>query len=54
MACRVDEVQAAVDARILDVTVSHGRQFLAKIRAVLVLDVLDNRVPAVKENIFKM
>jgi len=45
---RVDEVQAAVDARILDVPVSHRRQFLAQIRAVLILDVLDDRVPATR------
>ena len=53
MACGVDEVQAAMDARILNVTVSHGRQFLAEVRAVLVLDVLDNRVPAAEKNAFK-
>lgn len=41
-----DEVQAAVDAGILDVSVSHCGQLLAEVRAVLVLDVLDDRIPA--------
>jgi hypothetical protein len=42
----VDEEQAAVDARVLDVTVAHGGELFAEVRAVLVLDVLDNGVPA--------
>ena len=42
----VDEVQAAVDARVLDVTVTHCRELLAKVCAVLVLDILYNWVPA--------
>lgn len=42
----VDKVQAAVDARVLDVAVAHGGELLAEVRAVLVFDVLDNRVPA--------
>ena len=46
MASRVDKVQAAVDARVLDVTVTHRRKLLAKVRAVLVLDILHNWVPA--------
>ena len=46
MASRVDEVKAAVDASVLDVTVSHGSQFFAKVRGVLVLDVLNDRIPA--------
>ena len=46
VARRVDEVQAAVDTCVLDVAVTHGSQLLAQVRAVLVLDVLDDRVPA--------
>jgi hypothetical protein len=41
-----DEVQAAVNASVLDVSVSHSSQLLAEVRAVLVFDVLDDRVPA--------
>ena len=47
MPSRIDKVQAAVDARVLNVPVTHGRQFLAQIRAVLVLDVFHNGIPAV-------
>ena len=46
MACRVDEVQAAVYTRILDVAVADCCQLLAEVCAVLVLDVLDDRIPA--------
>ena len=46
MAGRVNKVQAAVDARVLDVAVTHRRKLLAKVRAVLVLDILHNWVPA--------
>ena len=46
MAGRVDEEEAAVDTSVLDVAVAHGSEFLAEVRAVLVLDVLDDRVPA--------
>jgi hypothetical protein len=42
----VEEVQAAVDAGVLDVAVPHGGKLLAEVRAVLVLDVLDDGVPA--------
>lgn len=45
---RVDEIEAAVDTCILDVTVPHGRQLLAEVRTMLVLDVLDDGVPAGK------
>ena len=48
---RVDEVEAAVNAGVLDVAVALGRKLLAQVRAVLVLDVLDNRVPATKERV---
>jgi hypothetical protein len=41
-----DEVQAAVNAGVLDISVSHGSQLYAEVRAVLVLDVFDDRVPA--------
>ena len=46
VARRVDEEQAAVDARVLDVTVALRSELLAEVRAVLVLDVLHDRVPA--------
>jgi hypothetical protein len=48
VAGRVDEVEAAVDTGVLDVAVTHGRKLLAEVRAVLVLDVLDDGVPAMK------
>jgi len=44
---RVDKEQRAVNPSVLDVAVSHRRQLFSQIRAVLVLDVFDNRVPAV-------
>jgi hypothetical protein len=44
----VEEVQAAVDTGVLDVAVTHGGELLEEVRAVLVLDVLDNGVPAVR------
>ena len=46
VARRVDEEEGAVNARVLDVTVALRSELLAQVRAVLVLDVLDNRVPA--------
>ena len=42
----VDEVQAAVDTRIQDVAVTNSSQLLTKVRAVLVLDIFNNRIPA--------
>ena len=36
-----------MDARVGNVAVAHGGELLAQVGAVLVLDVLDNRVPAV-------
>ena len=45
---RVDEEEGAVDARVLDVAVALRGELLAEVRAVLVLDVLDNRVPTEK------
>lgn len=42
----LDEEQAAVDAGVLDVTLSLGRELLSQVRGVLILDVLDDWVPA--------
>lgn len=41
-----DEVQAAVDASILNVSFTLSGQLLSQIGAVLVFDVLDDRIPA--------
>lgn len=49
MAGGADEVQAAVDTRVLDVAVTHSGELFAQVRAVLVLDVLDDGVPARSE-----
>lgn len=46
VAGRCDEVQAAVDAGVLDVSLALGCEFLPQVCAVLVLDVLDDWVPA--------
>ena len=46
VAGRVDEEEAAVDARVLDVAVADGGELLAEVGAVLVFDVFDDRVPA--------
>lgn len=46
MARGLDEEQAAVDAGILDITLTLGCEFLSEVCGVLVLDVLDNWVPA--------
>jgi len=43
----IDEEQRAVNPRILNVAISHRRQLLPEVRAVLVLDIFDDRVPAV-------
>jgi hypothetical protein len=56
---RVDEVYAAVNARVLNVSVTHGSQLFAKVSRVLVFDVFDDRIPAafeqkiVRENLFQ-
>lgn len=42
----LDEEEAAVDAGVLDVALALGRELLAQVRGVLVLDVLDDGVPA--------
>ena len=49
VARRVNEEEGAVDTGVLDVTVALRGELLAEVRAVLVLDVLDNRVPAVRQ-----
>lgn len=52
MASRVNEVQAAVDTSVLDVAVTHGGEFLAEVSTVLVLNVLDDGVPATEYSEF--
>jgi len=47
MAGGVDEVQAAVNTGVLDVSVTHSSQFFAEVSAMLIFDVLDDRVPAI-------
>lgn len=42
-----DEEDAAVDAGVGDEALAHGGKLLAEVRRVLVLDVLDDRLPAV-------
>jgi hypothetical protein len=51
MAGWLDEEETAVDARILDVAFSVRRELLAQISRVLILDVLDNGVPAMTMSI---
>lgn len=46
MAGRLNEEQAAVNPGILDVALTLGSEFLAEVGRVLILDVLDNGVPA--------
>jgi hypothetical protein len=50
MAGGINEEQRAVDPGILNVTVSHCRQLFSEVRAVLVFDVFDDRVPAERGN----
>lgn len=47
MTGRLDEEQAAVDAGIGDVAVSLSMELLSKVGRVLILDVLDDWVPAI-------
>jgi hypothetical protein len=49
MTSRIDEIEAAMNARVLNVPIPHCREFLAQISAVLVLDILDNGVPAMNK-----
>lgn len=46
VASGLDEEQAAVDAGVLDVLVAVGGELLAKVGRVLVLDILDDGIPA--------
>jgi len=46
MARRLDEEQAAMDTGILDITLTLSSEFLAEVCRVLILDVLDDGVPA--------
>ncbi len=46
MARGLDEEEAAVDAGVLDVSLALGGKLLAQVRRVLILDILDDRVPA--------
>ena len=46
MAGRLDEEQAAVDTGILDVSLTLSCEFLSEVCRVLVLDVLDDWIPA--------
>lgn len=47
----INEEQRAVNPGVMNVTISHCRQFFSKIRAMLVLDVFDDRVPAAEVNV---
>jgi len=42
----LDEEQAAVDTCVLDVSLTLSCEFLSQVRGVLILDILDDRVPA--------
>lgn len=46
MARGLNEKQAAMDTGILDVALTLSSEFLAKVGGVLILDILDNGVPA--------
>ena len=46
MTRRLNEEEAAVDAGVLDVSFSLGSEFLSEVCRVLVLNVLDNWIPA--------
>lgn len=47
MAGWLDEEQTAMNAGILNVALTLGGKFLAKVGGMLILDVLDDGVPAV-------
>ena len=49
MSSWVDEEETAVNTSVLNVAVSHRCKLFPEIRAVLVLDVLDNRIPAIND-----
>lgn len=42
----LDEKETAVDSGILDISLALGGKFFAQVGRVLILDILDNRVPA--------
>ena len=42
----LNKEEAAVNARVCDIAVALRRQFLAKVRRVLILDILDDGIPA--------
>jgi hypothetical protein len=46
MARWLNEEQATMDTSILNVTLTLSSEFLAKVCGVLILDILDNGVPA--------
>ena len=46
VARRLNEEEAAVDTGVLDITLALGRELFPQVRGVLVLDVLDDGVPA--------
>lgn len=46
MAARLDEEQTAVDSGVLEISLTLGSELLAQVSRVLVLDVLDDGVPA--------
>ena len=52
MASGIYEEQAAVDTRIENVAVSYSCELLAKVSTMLVLNVLDNRVPAASDELY--
>lgn len=45
---RLNEKKTAMDTRVLDVTFSLSREFFAQICRMLVLDILDDRIPTTK------
>lgn len=49
MARGLDEEQAAVDTGVLDVSLTLRSELLAEVCRVLILDILDNGVPAEAE-----
>ena len=41
----LDEEEAAMNTGVLDVTVALGSEFLSEIRGMLILNILDDRIP---------
>jgi hypothetical protein len=48
MTRRLDEEQTAVDSGILNISLTLSGEFFTKVGRVLVFNVLDDRIPAVK------